>query len=106
MSYEIALTPEASRDLREIYRYIAVELQAEQTADRLLDRLEESILKLQELPERFRVYDREPWRSRNLRMMPVDHYLVFYIPDTEAKTVTVLRVIYGGRDMDAQLRLV
>lgn len=106
MSYEIALTPEASRDLREIYRYIAVELQAEQTADRLLDRLEGSILKLEELPERFRVYDREPWRSRNLRMMPVDHYLVFYIPDTEAKTVTVLRVIYGGRDMDAQLRLV
>ena len=37
-------------------------------------------------------------------MMPVDHYLVFYIPDTAAKTVTVLRVIYGGRDMDAQLR--
>lgn len=75
MSYQITLTPEASRDLREIYRYIAVELQAEQTADRLLDRLEGSILKLQELPERFRVYDREPWRSRNLRMMPVDHYL-------------------------------
>ena len=104
MSYQITLTPEASRDLREIYRYIAVELQAEQTADRLLDRLEGSILKLEELPERTRVYDREPWRSRNLRMMPVDHYLVFYIPDTEAKTVTVLRVIYGGRDMDAQLR--
>lgn len=50
MSYQITLTPEASRDLREIYRYIAVELQAEQTADRLLDRLEGSILKLQELP--------------------------------------------------------
>lgn len=55
------------------------------------------------MPERFRVYDREPWRSRNLRVMPVDNYLVFYIPDHQAETVTVLRIMYGGRDIDAQL---
>ena len=80
MSYEVTLTPEAKHDLREIYRYIAVELQSEQNANGQLDRLEENILKLDEMPERFRVYDREPWSSRNLRVMPVDNYLVFYIP--------------------------
>lgn len=85
MSYEVTLTPEAKRDLREIYRYIAVELQSEQNANGQLDRLEETILKLDEMPERFRVYDREPWRSRNLRVMPVDNYLVFYIPDHQVK---------------------
>ena len=42
--------------------------------------------------------------SRNLRVMPVDNYLVFYIPDHQVKTVTVLRIMYGGRDIDAQLR--
>ena len=100
MSYEVTLTPEAKHDLREIYRYIAVELQSEQNANGQLDRLEENILKLDEMPERFRVYDREPWRSRNLRVMPVDNY----VPDHQVKTVTVLRVMYGGRDIDAQLR--
>ena len=104
MSYDVTLTPKAKHDLREIYRYIAEELQAAQNAAGQLERLEEKILKLDEMPERFRVYDREPWRSRNLRVMPVDNYLVFYIPDHEAKTVTVLRVMYGGRDIDAQLR--
>ena len=54
MSYEVTLTPEAKHDLREIYRYIAVELQSEQNANGQLDRLEESILKLDEMPERFR----------------------------------------------------
>ena len=103
MSYEVTLTPEAKRDLREIYRYIAVDLQSEQNANGQLDRLEENILKLDEMPERFRVYDREPWRNRNLRVMPVDNYLVFYIPDHQAETVAVLRVMYGGRDIDAQL---
>lgn len=102
MSYEVVLTPNAKQDLRDIYRYIAVDLQSEQNANGQLDRLEENILKLDEMPERFRVYDREPWRSRNLRVMPVDHYLVFYIPDHQAKTVTVVRIMYGGRDIDAQ----
>lgn len=104
MSYEVALTLEAKHDLLELYRYIAVDLQSEQNANNQLNRLEESILKLNEMPERFRVYDREPWRSRNLRIMPVGNYLVFYIPDLQAKTVTVLRVMYGKRDIDAQLR--
>ena len=103
MSYQVTLTPEAKHDLREIYRYIAVELQSEQNANGQLNRLEENILKLDEMPERFRVYDREPWRSRNLRVMPVDHYLVFYIPDHQSQIVTVVRVMYGGRDIEAQL---
>ena len=103
MSYEVTLTPEAKRDLRGIYRYIAVDLQSEQNANGQLDRLEERILKLNEMPERFRVYDKEPWRSRNLRIMTVDHYLVFYIPDHHQQTVTVIRIMYGGRNIDAQL---
>ena len=103
MSYEVTLTPEAKHDLREIYRYIAVELQSEKNANGQLNRLEENILKLDEMPERFRIYDREPWRSRNLRVMPVDHYLVFYIPDHQSQIVTVVRVMYGGRDIEAQL---
>ena len=103
MSYEVTLTPEAKRDLREIYRYIAVDLQSEQNANGQLDRLEERILKLNEMPERFRVYDKEPWRSRNLRIMTVDHYLVFYIPDHQQQTVTVIRIMYGGRNIDVQL---
>jgi len=35
--------------------------------------------------------------------MPVDNYFVFYIPDQARKMVNLVRVIYGGRDADAQL---
>ncbi len=35
--------------------------------------------------------------------MPVDNYLVFYIPDLDKEIVSVLRVMYGGRDVAAQL---
>lgn len=36
--------------------------------------------------------------------MPVDSYLVFYIPDKDAGIVTVIRVMYAGRDVDSQLK--
>lgn len=103
MNYEIQLTPEAQNDLRSIFEYIAHDLQSVQNAAGQLDRLEKGIASLHQMPERFRAYDKEPWRSRNLRIMPVDNYLIFYIPDHDKGMVTILRVMYGGRDIDKHL---
>ena len=36
-------------------------------------------------------------------MFPVDNYLVFYIPDKNTKIVTVIRVMYGGRDIETEM---
>jgi len=77
MSHEISMTTQAQNDLRDIFEYIAFALQSPQNAEYQLDRLEGSIDSLAQMPGRFCVYDKEPWRSRNLRTMPVDHYLVF-----------------------------
>ena len=103
MNYEVRLTTEAENDLRGIFEYIAFDLQSPQNAAGQLDRLEQSIMSLDQMPERFRVYEKEPWHSRNLRIMPVDNYLVFYIPNHEEQTVKVMRVLHGGRDVAKQL---
>ena len=68
-----------------------------------LERLEEHIIGLEEFPEKFRPYEKEPWNRRRLRVMPVDNYLVFYIPNKDTGIVTVIRVMYAGRDVDNQL---
>ena len=104
MKYEVVTTAQAAADLRAIFEYIAYELLAGENAIKQLDRLEEAILSLDEMPERYHLYDKEPWRERNLRIMPVDNYLVFYIPQDDDKTVTIIRVMYGRRDIDAQLK--
>lgn len=103
MNYEVRLTTQAENDLRGIFEYIAFDLQSVQNAAGQLDRLEQGIASLDQMPERFRVYENEPWRSRNLRIMPVDNYLVFYIPDHEEQIVRIMRIMYGGRDVDRQL---
>ena len=103
MNYKINLTPKAQSDLKEIFRYIAVDLQSIQNATGQLDRLEKAISSLEQMPECYRVQDKEPWRRRNLRIMTVDNYLVLYVPNKEERTVTVIRIMYGGRDIDSQL---
>ena len=104
MIYEVIITDQADADLRDIYEYIAFELFSPDTAEGQLGRLEEHIIGLEEFPEKFRPYEKEPWHSRGLRVMPVDNYLVFYIPDKDAAIVTVVRVMYAGRDVDSQLK--
>lgn len=103
MRFDIEVSEQADADLRAIFEYIAFELQSVQNASGQLDRLEESILSLEEMPERYRKYEKEPWHSRGLRMMPVDNFIVFYIPDKEKYIVTIIRVMYAGRNIDDQL---
>ena len=103
MIYDVRISEQADQDLRNIFEYIAFELLAPENAAGQLDRLEEAISKLDNMPEKYRRYEREPWFSRGLRVFPVDNYLVFYIPDMGEKTVTVIRVMYGGRDIDKEL---
>ncbi|MDE5865200.1 MAG: type II toxin-antitoxin system RelE/ParE family toxin [Lachnospiraceae bacterium] len=104
MIYEVITTNQADADLRGIYEYIAFELLSPDNAVGQLERLEEHIIGLEEFPEKFRYYEKEPWRSRGLRVMPVDNYLVFYIPYNDVGVVTVIRVMYAGRDVDSQLK--
>ena len=104
MIFEIEISEQADSDLRVIFEYIAFELQSPENASGQLDRLEESIMSLDQMPERFREYENEPWHSRGLRLMPVDNYCVMYIPNKEDVVVTIIRVMYGGRDIDAQLK--
>ena len=105
MIYEVEVSEQADRDLREIFEYIAFELQSPENASGQLDRLEEQILSLDMMPERYRKYEKEPWNSRGLRVSSVDNYVVLYIPDSDKKVVTILRVMYAGRDIDNQLNL-
>lgn len=103
MIFEIEISDQAEADLRGIFEYIAFTLLAPENASGQLDRLENGILSLEQYPMRHRAYEKEPWYSRGLRILPVDNYVVFYIPNEETKVVTVIRVMYGGRNVDKEL---
>ncbi len=103
MSYAVEISAQAEADLKGIFEYIAFDLQSVQNAMAQLSRLKKNIDALDEMPERYRRCGKEPWRSRGLRILPVDNFCVFYIPNTEKNTVSIIRVMYGGRDIETEL---
>ena len=48
---------------------------------------------------RYAIVDWEPWKSMKMHKIPVDNFIVFYIVDMNSMTVTVIRIVYGGRDI-------
>ncbi len=85
-------------------QYERKDMQTPENVSDQLDRLEACIMDLDHMPKRYRQYELEPWKSRGLRVVPVDNYLVLYIPDDDTQVVTIIRVMYGGRDVDTQLK--
>ncbi|MBQ7936850.1 MAG: type II toxin-antitoxin system RelE/ParE family toxin [Clostridia bacterium] len=103
MKYSVKISAQAEEDIKGIYEYISFDLASQTNAFAQIGRLERGILSLSEFSERFALYQKEPWKTRGLRMMPQDNYLVFYIPEKDTATVNVVRVMYAGRDAEKQL---
>ncbi len=103
MSWNICYTEAAENDLRGIYEYIAFNLLVPDTAHKLLNDIMKEVSMLDENPLRFPVYKNEPWHSKGLRWFPVNNYIIFYLPTEENKTVTIIRIMYGGRNIEEQL---
>lgn len=99
----IQYTNQSVLDIESIYEYIAFELQEPSIARNQISRILNSVDSLVQMPFRYRKYDREPWLSKGLRVLTVNNYIVFYLPVEESKTISVVRVMYGGRDTSEEL---
>ena len=99
-SWNVFYTEDAEADLQGILEDILREpaIAANQT-----DRIMDAVDSLDHMPFRYSLYDKEPWHSRGLRVLPVDNYLVFYLPIESQGTVAIIRIMYGGRDIEKHL---
>ena len=98
-TYTIKYSTKAINDLRDIYSYIAFNLQAPETAAKMVRRIRNSIKELDFMPERNPILDWEPWNSLNTHKMRVGNYLVFYNVDPLQSSVSIVRIVYGKRDI-------
>lgn len=103
MSFRIQFTSGARQDLRDIFEYIAFELFVPDTAKAQTKRIIDEIRTLDVFPMRYPLYEDEPWHSIGLRFFPIDNYLIFYRTDEEKEIVSIVRIMYGGRDISRQL---
>ena len=104
MIWSVEYTDRASRDLDGIFAYICNHLQEPQIAKRQFKRITDAVNSLAFMPFRYRLYEKEPWHTLGFRVLPVNNYLILYLPDESNAVVFIHHIIYGGRDIEAQLK--
>ncbi|MDD4692576.1 type II toxin-antitoxin system RelE/ParE family toxin [Eubacterium aggregans] len=103
MSWKINYSAQARQDLRSLYEYIATEFCAPDTAANQARRIMQGIRTLQDMPMRHRLYEAEPFHSMGLHFIPVNNYLIFYLPKEAEEVINIVRIMYGGRNIREQL---
>jgi len=99
--WHVILAERAEADLRETYEHIAYTLLEPQIAKNVIQRIKKRVYKLEYSPDSYALYQKEPWKSRGLRRVNSGNYAIFFIPEEEkGKIVTVIRIMYGGRDIE------
>ena len=104
-TYSVIYSPEAKEDLKEIYSYIARELQAPDTAKGQVNRIRKEVRSLDFMPSRYAIVDWEPWKSMGMHRVPIDNFVVYYAVNDDSHIVTVIRIFYGGRDVEGIIRM-
>ena len=99
MKFDIIYSDRALNDLRNIHRYIVVELLAPEAAKNVSNKIMDEIDALDEMPSRNPLYEEDPWHSRGLRKLVVGNFVAFYLPMEEQKQVLVITIMYGKRNI-------
>ena len=97
MSYSVTIQPDAAIELDEIYAYVAQHLKNPLDAAHLVDRLENAILSLGEMPYRAPLSHDPRFAIQGVRTMSVGNHIIYYIVDDVFHEVSVVHVAHELR---------
>ncbi|MBO4902015.1 MAG: type II toxin-antitoxin system RelE/ParE family toxin [Lachnospiraceae bacterium] len=101
--YSICYSDEAMDDLRNIYIYIAYDLQSRDNAEGQVNRIRTAIKNLDRFPKTNPLMPYEPWKSIGMYRLNVDNYAVLYLVNDDHMRVEIVRIPYGAMDIDRLL---
>lgn len=101
--YKLEYLPVAMRDMTDIAHYISCKLSNPTAANALAEEMVSAADKLTRFPYVNAIHQTIRPLDQEYRKLIVKNYLMFYWVDEAEKTVTVARVMYGGRDYEKML---
>ena len=95
--YRVKIMSRAVQDINGIYEYIATEIQEPETALHMVDRIEQAILSLEQMP--FRCPERKTgiYKDQGYRQIFAGNYTIVFRINEMEKTVIVVTVQYTPR---------
>lgn len=96
--YKVYISPQAYREIDDIYLYIKEELLASKAAMDLVTDIEEAILSLDEHPDRGAERKVGAYAYQGYRQLFVRNYTIVYRVDQKKKDVMIITVRYSHSD--------
>ncbi|HLQ98620.1 MAG TPA: type II toxin-antitoxin system RelE/ParE family toxin [Candidatus Dormibacteraeota bacterium] len=97
-AFQVIITEPAEQDLHTVINYISKELHNPLAAKKLLRNIKLKVELLKTYPKRFPLVRDKVLALKNIRKIPIDHYLIFYTVDESTKQVTIVRILYAKRN--------
>ena len=98
MIYKLIVSQEAHSDIDDIVHYIFSELQNKNAAINFLNDVEKSYKNIIQNPFMYNLCNDDKLRYQGYRKIPIKNYIILYIVDGVSETVSIMRIIYGGRN--------
>ena len=98
--YKLIMTVPALEDIHDISEYITCTLKNPSAAQKFSDKIFSSVSSLSLLPKRYRVRKRK-YKGYDVCYMLSGKFVIMYCVNDVNFTVSVIRVIYSGRNLDA-----
>ena len=98
MEYEIVISDTCLEEIEENYYYIEKILKAEQAANRLIEKIIETIQGLKNSPKVYAKIEKTDRAGRDYRRIVIDNYVIIYTIIEEDKTILISHMYYGGRN--------
>lgn len=92
-NYEVTLTDVAKEEIENIYAYILENLHEEIAANKLMDKIEDGVLRLAQNPYSCPKVKVKP-HNEIYRKLIINNYIVLYDIDEEYKKTVIYRVIH------------
>ena len=103
-NYQYNFTKKVETDLDEILSYISIELSNPDAAASFLKDLQTVLTSICSVPKIGRIVENEFLPDKEIRKSLVGNYVLYYLPDTEEKSIYVLRILYSRRNLDELVR--
>ena len=97
-------TNKAMNDLDSIVKYISIDLHNSLAAKNFFTRVFENLERLCSFPESCSEIENEYIKTKDIRKMIIDNYLLIYKYLADDNCVVVLRIIYAKRDTSEILK--
>ena len=102
--YSYRFTKKAEQDLDEILNYISVDLVNPAAAQNLGRKIFEKIDMIRMFSASGAPVDNEFLADKTVRKLSVDNYVIYYKTYYEEKVISIIRIVYGKRNLDEILK--